>query len=311
MCLLGSINNGLGETFSALTEEQPVNAVYVSYVAHERTGRIIVFFSEDSGFQCFFWEDGFIAWRKSKSKKFFTAQLELKQIKELIRKIQDSFEQGAKRLGGVRISNPRAIAYHGNNVVLQIATDDFLQSGVWCENSVNYYEKHGAKSLEVSINNYKQIREFGILPIVEQCYFPINKKLEELTQEDISLMTRKFKEDIDHLLFCKQMILSLLPADQDPAKAVEIRLKDTKSKIALRYGSRISEYRFVYTDEDANLSLGREGTGFMANLSVFFHRMFTMQKTENSQVPLEQEKGEQEKGVCPEFVENGRETPQK
>lgn len=250
MCLFGCMNILCAQIRHVPVGESPCRYRYIHYASYEHTGRIIVYFSADSGLTCYVWEDGFVAWKESKSEKeFFTTQLDTKQIRYLIQKIKDNYEQGARKLGGERRTGAGVRTYHGNHLTLQIADDEFFQTDFWSENTTLYYEMHGATAINVNIDNYSRTRNFGILHGVEQFYAPKDKQWQELTQNDISLMILKFKEDIDHLLFCRELIYSLLPKDRDACEAIELRMKNVDVKIALRYGERISEYRYVYTDE--------------------------------------------------------------
>ena len=121
--------------------------------------------------------------------------------------------------------------------------------------AVNYYEKHGVESIDINTNDYKQIRGLEELSSAEWHYWPRDEKPGELSKEDISWIVHSFKEDISHLLFCKELIFSLLLDDRCSLEVMELHMKDTKMKIALRYGAKISEFRYVYTDEEINVEL--------------------------------------------------------
>jgi len=282
LCACTVMDNNLanGQLIDAPKDEQPVKYPYDAYTTHEYPDRIIVNFSEDLGRKCFIWEDGRIAWQDhGAGDKFFTAKLEQKQVTEMLRKIRDDYEQGAKRLGGKRFPFPVVIIHPGasSRLCLQIAGTEHLERFSWSASIVDYYEKHGIDSIDTNVDDYEQVFPFSggrFASTAVEHYLPRDKprteKLsKELSKEETVMMISRFKEDISHLLFCKKLILSLLPTDQDSVETIELRMKDGGMKTALRYGTRISEYRYVYTDEAID-----KNDGFLTNVPSSLRQTF-------------------------------------
>ena len=229
----------------------PKEEQYFDYAVHERPGRIIIYFSGGSGHQYFIWEDGFVAWKEDKAEnKFFTTKLEPKQIKEMIQKIKSNYEQGAKRLGGARFPFPCVLApgYYGSSLHFQISDEEYLQRDCWTATIFNYYEKHGIDSIDTEDIN----GAFHFLRASSHYWSLVKEWKETLSDEEVLVIIARVKEDFNHLLFCKKLVFSLLPSDRNSLEVMELRMKSEERKIALRYGAKISEYRFIYTNKKAD-----------------------------------------------------------
>jgi hypothetical protein len=242
------------ELLNVSKDEKTAEYPYDAYEIPEHLGRVVIYFSECSGCTCLICEDGFIAWKETGAEKgFFTTNFGSKRISEVIQKIKDNYEQGAKNLGGVRFYSPGdGTSAHRRNVHLQILDEKLLQRDFWTESTIDYYEKRGVDSIDIHVDDYKKIVPFDVIftPTAENYYLPRGKqRTEELSKEEVVMMISRLKEDISHFLFCKHLILSLLPTNRDSLEVMELRIKNDDRCLALRYGKKISEYRWVYTDK--------------------------------------------------------------
>ncbi|MDR2406696.1 MAG: hypothetical protein LBE13_01070 [Bacteroidales bacterium] len=241
--------------------DKKIHTVIPIYTAEVFSSPLIFYYNAGYQGDSYIWDEhGTFAWKNPRCDRFFIRQIEPVKLHHALKEIKEHYEEGKRFLGGQR--SDRLLNTLGNspNTHFQIISCNYnyYRSELWNTNIIKYFEENGIDSLDMNVSNYRDVFPFNsdnYFALVDYQYLPSGKNPDDtIGTEDTSYILRQFKEDITHLLYCKNIAKSFRDKNKIVGEGdvnIEIFTKEAK---LYRYGNNY-QYQVEETFKKSNFWL--------------------------------------------------------
>jgi hypothetical protein len=243
--------------------DKTAHTVISIYTVEVFSSPIVFYYNEGYQGDSYIWDEkGTFAWKNPWCRKFFIKQIEPATLHHALKEIKKHYETGKRFLGGQRCCRLLNTLGNSPNTHFQITSRNYYRSELWNTNIIKYFEENGIDSLDMNVSNYRDVVPFNsdnFFALVDYQYLPSGKNPDDtIGTEDTSYILRQFKEDIAHLLYCKDIAKSFRDQNKIIGEGnvdIKIFVKDAK---LYKYGNNY-QYQVEDTSKKSNFWLNYFG----------------------------------------------------